>query len=261
MVLIDDAEKEKIKNFFDACNEMIDDRFILSDVKIAKILKCIATSEILYNFFAKCLINFKFQEEFENAKVANKVNGGYFMIPADEQKVIALVFCFLLEVDNQKINLQSFINEYFYNPDGYNISYANFALNMLVPFKNSVLNMLACNEDGSMKEEFVNQVEDEKEDEPIKPQEPMHKQKLLFANLRMSLNELHAAINRDFKIKSYQKEELNIVINALYEAISLENFKLINALIIPLEYSVSKNKNVKNYYEDFKNALVQFYYQ
>ena len=58
-----ETENIKIKNFFDACNEMIQGRFILSDIKISKILKAIANSEVLYNLFAKVLTDFKFKEE------------------------------------------------------------------------------------------------------------------------------------------------------------------------------------------------------
>ena len=36
---ITNEEKPKIKQFFDAVNEMIDGRFILSDIKVANILK------------------------------------------------------------------------------------------------------------------------------------------------------------------------------------------------------------------------------
>ena len=251
-----ETEIVKIKNFFDACNEMIQGRFILSDIKISKILKAIANSQVLYDLFASVLSDFKFKEEFENAKTNNKVNGGYFSIPENDERIIALVFCLLLEVDNQKMNLQNFVNDYFYSPEGYNISYSNFSLSVLVPFKNAVLNLLDCNEDGTYVEE---EEEVEEVEEPETEVEPNHKQKIMFANLTMSLNELLSVINRS-KIDSESKEELNIIINAIFEAIQIENLNIINALIIPLEHMIGKNKQVKFYYNDFKECLVQFYY-
>ena len=78
-----DIEKDKIKNFFASVNEMIGGRFILSDVKVAKVLKNIASSEVLYDMFAKCLVNFNYEAEFSRAKVSNRVNGGYFVMPDD----------------------------------------------------------------------------------------------------------------------------------------------------------------------------------
>lgn len=251
-----ESENIKIKNFFDACNEMIQGRFILSDIKISKILKAIANSEVLYNLFAEVLSDFKFKEEFENAKTPNKVNGGYFAVPEQDEKIVALVFCILLEVDNQKMNLQNFVNDYFYSPEGYNISYSNFSLSVLVPFKNAVLNLLGCNEDGTPIEEEEEEVEPEEEETE---EEPNHKQKILFANLRMSLNELLSVIVKS-KISYEEKEELKIIINALFEAIEMESLIIINALVIPLEHMIGKNKQVKFYYNDFKECLVQFYY-
>lgn len=251
-----ESENIKIKNFFDACNEMIQGRFILSDIKISKILKAIANSEVLYNLFAEVLSDFKFKEEFENAKTPNKVNGGYFAVPEQDEKIVALVFCILLEVDNQKMNLQNFVNDYFYSPEGYNISYSNFSLSVLVPFKNAVLNLLGCNEDGTPIEEEEEEVEPEEEEIE---EEPNHKQKILFANLKMSLNELLSVIVKS-KISYEEKEELKIIINALFEAIEMESLIIINALVIPLEHMIGKNKQVKFYYNDFKECLVQFYY-
>lgn len=251
-----ESENIKIKNFFDACNEMIQGRFILSDIKISKILKAIANSEVLYNLFAEVLSDFKFKEEFENAKTPNKVNGGYFAVPEEDEKIVALVFCILLEVDNQKMNLQNFVNDYFYSPEGYNISYSNFSLSVLVPFKNAVLNLLGCNEDGTPIKEEEEEVEPEEEEIE---EEPNHKQKILFANLKMSLNELLSVIIKS-KISYEEKEELKIIINALFEAIEMESLIIINALVIPLEHMIGKNKQVKFYYNDFKECLVQFYY-
>ena len=216
-----ETENIKIKTFFDACNEMIQGRFILSDIKISKILKAIANSEVLYNLFAEVLSDFKFKEEFENAKTSSKVNGGYFSVPENDEKVIALVFCILLEVDNQKMNLQTFVNDYFYSPEGYNISYSNFALSVLVPFKNAVLNILGCNEDGTLLEEEEEEVLEEDEEE-----EPNTREKILFANLTMSLNELLSVIMRS-KINDEQKEELRIIIEAMFEAIELEHLLML----------------------------------
>ena len=256
-----DNEVAKIKTFFDACDEMIEGRFILSDIKISKILKTIATSEVLYDTVADVLTTFKFKEEFKNAKSPNKVNGGYFVLPQAIDKIVGLVFCILLEVDNQKLNLQNFVNEYFYSPEGYNISYSNFSVNVLVPFKNAFAELLGVNFDGTNAVvETAEEEEPQESDEIVEKQvEPNSKQKILFANLRMSLNELSSVIQRS-KIRDEQKEELRIIIEAIFEAIELENLQIINALIIPLEYMIGKNKNVKFYYNDFKESLVQFYY-
>ncbi len=253
-----EQDKNSLKAFFVACDEMIEGRFILSDIKIARILKSIAKSELLYNLFAKCLLNFNFRRELQNAITDNKVNGGYFVLPTDEKRIIALVFCLLLEVDKGKMNLQSFINENFFSPDGYNISYSNFSINVLVPFKNSVKNLLNVDDDGNTLE----REDDEQQsilEEPA-PIEHTSREMILYANLSKSLNVLYSAVKRDPKLKEEQRQEVIIVMNAIHEAIKLQNLKIINALVIPLEYQIGKIKTLKNYYEDFKGSLVSFYY-
>lgn len=256
-------EKQQLKDFFTACNEMIDGRFILSDIKISKILNAIANSTILYELVAKCMVGFNFKLEFSNAKVGNKVNGGYFVLPTEEKRIIALVFCFLLEVDKNRLNLQNFINENFFSPEGYNISYSNFAINVLVPFKNSVLNLLQVNEDGEPQKIFseetnTNQIVMDGFENDTEEEHP--NQKILYANLMRALNQLYSAVVKEPKLKENTREEVVIVIKAIYEAIKIENIKIINGLVIPLEYLIGNVKPLKAFYTDFKDSLISFYY-
>ena len=269
MAKYSDVEQKNLKNFFAACNEMINGRFILSDIKIQKILNAIANSAVLYELVAKCMVDFNFKNEFRNAKVSNKVNGGYFVLPNDEQKIVALVFCFLIDVDNKRIDLQNFINENFFSSDGYNISYSNFAINVLVPFKTSVANLLGVNELGEdvgsygidvnseqIAMDGFEQVE-ETDSEPDLSKE--NSTKLKYADLLMSLNSLYAAVKKERKLKDETRQELIIIIKAIKEAITMEKLIFINALVIPLEHELTKNRQLKPYYAEFKNSLMAFY--
>lgn len=254
--------QEQIKNFFSACNEMIEGKFILSDLKIQKILKCIAESQVLYDLITKCLINFSFADEIKKAKTSNRVNGGYFNMPQEEHKIIALVFCLFLEVDNKRINLQKFITENFYNPDGYNISYSNFSLVMLVPFKNAIMNLLGCDENGNLidtdddylkenqitMDEVINQNNEEKQNAKIN---------IGFANLHLALTELVNAIKVNSKLKINQKEELLIVSNAIADCIKNKNLKLISALLIAFEYALKNNRAIRPYYNNLLNVFIE----
>lgn len=261
-----DIEKEKLKNFFASVNEMIGGRFILSDVKVAKVLKNIASSEVLYDMFAKCLVNFNYDAEFERAKVSNRVNGGYFVMPEEEDKIVALVFCMLLEIDNQKLNLQSFVTDNFFSADGYNISYSNFALNVLVPFKTCVLNILGVDENGesitkdvdelqanqTSIEDFVDQTE-EVEDESL------HVTKILFSKMRVVLYDMLTILN-EAKFKPTERDELTILFKGMLEAVDIENFKMINAFLVAFEYVIGKNKYFRNDFDNLKNLLADFYF-
>ena len=257
---ITEEERENIIDFYRACNEMIEGRFILSDTKVSNILKSVVKSEILYNLYSACMKDFKFKSVLSRCLAENPANGGYFVMPEDEKEIVAFVTCLLLEVDKKNINLQSFVTENFFSPDGYNISYNNFALTVLVAYKTSVKNLIGVDENGveSEAEDFSqNQVTI---DETIETIETDKNTKILLANLIMNIQELQIAINDDNKIKYNDKEELLIVLKALDRAVHLEELLIINALLVPLEHSLSRNKKLSKLYENLKMLIADIYY-
>ena len=257
MSVIIESEKGKVLEFFDALDEMISGKFILSDVKISKILKIIAGCETLYNLFAKCLIDFNFKQEMKDSIVSKKTNGGFIVLPEDDNKKIAYIFHLFVQVDNKKINFQNSINEYFFNPDGYNFSYANFSRNMLIPFIDAVRNALEIDEGDGYQETNNNKEDEEMEKEYEKNDNA--DLKMLYAKLMVSLSDLYSAVLKDNKIKMEQKEEVYIIVSALNEATRIQNIRIINALIIPLEYVLKKNKKIRPYYNVVQDDLCEIY--
>ncbi|MBQ7352357.1 MAG: hypothetical protein IJW59_05840 [Clostridia bacterium] len=255
-----DEEKQNIVDFFNACNDMIEGRFILSDTKVSNILKSIVKSETLYDLYSRCMNGFRFAHTLEFCKASNPNNGGYFQMPREEKDIVAFVTCLLLEVDKRNINLQTFVTDNFYSADGYNISYNNFALLVLVEYKTAVKNLLGVDDKGNVieTEDFSsNQVSIEETVEEAKANENT---KILFANLMLSIVELQNSINEDSKIKYNEKEELLIVLKALNRAVHIEDLIIINALLVPLERSLSKNKRHKDLYDKLKLLIADIYY-
>lgn len=259
-MIITEEEKLSILEFYKSCNEMIEGRFILSDTKVANILKCIVKSDTLYNLYSVCMKDFKFKCALDRSLASNPANGGYFVMTDDEKEIVAFVTCLLLEVDKKTINLQNFVTENFFSPDGYNVSYNNFALTVLVPYKTAVQHLIGVDENGGTFE-----VEDFSKsqvtiDETMEAIETDKNTKILLANLIMNIQELQNAINEDNKIKYSEKEELLIVLKALNRAVQLEELLIINALLVPLEHSISKNKRLNKLYENLKLLIADIYY-
>ena len=252
------TNQELIADFAHACNELIDGRFILSDIKISKLLATVAESTDIYNVVASCLEGYDFNEAFNTYKSDNFSNGSYFAVPENPKEIIALVFCLLREVKNNHINLQKFIADNFFSAQGYNNSYSNFAITMLTPFKESVLIMLGCNEEG---EQVVEPYEEEAEEEFFEEEEVVSSnyfdngKQALYANVTVALQEVVNAIKLCNKIKLNAKEELLIVANCMAEAINQQNLKLISALCVAFEYALSGNRQVRPSYMQFKNCL------
>lgn len=258
-MIITEEERQNILDFFSACDDMIGGRFLLSDTKVSNILKCIVKSELLYNLYSKCMQGFKFSSALEGAIAENPENGGFFRMIDGDKSIVAFVTCLLLEVDKKNINLQAFVTENFFNSDGYNISYNNFALTVLVAYKNAVKRLLGIDENGNAME--YEESTDEISLEDKEDAEADDSTKLLFANLLMNITELQNTINDDYKLKYSEKEELLIVLKALQRAIQLEELLIINALLVPLEHTLAKNKKCKKTYEQVKILIADIYYK
>ncbi|MBR4124342.1 MAG: hypothetical protein IKR12_02085 [Clostridia bacterium] len=137
MIQVSNEELSKISQFLASCDSMANGKFILADVKITKILNMIASSEELYRYISECMTGFDFVREYHRAEVKNGLNGGVFAVPQEPKKLVAFVFCLLVECDAKRLDFYSFINENFRiasNTD----AYQNFANNLLVPFKDTI---------------------------------------------------------------------------------------------------------------------------
>lgn len=258
--MVTNEEIQNIVDFYKACDEMIEGRFILSDTKVANILKCVVKSTTIYNLYSNCMKDFKFKQVLERSLASNPNNGGYFVMSDDEKEIVAFVTCLLLEVDKQNINLQTFVTENFFSQDGYNISYSNFALTVLVAYKTAVKNLIGVDENGNQDTTEDLSQSQITMDETIDAIETDKNTKILFANLMMSISELNNAINDNHHIKYDEKEELLIVLKALSRAVKLEELLIINALLVPLEHTLSKNKKLKKLYENLKMLIADIYY-
>lgn len=256
-----DDERNDLIDFFNACNEMIEGRFILSDTKVSNILKCVVKSEVLYKLYSDCMNGFKFSRMLEYCIASNPNNGGYFRMPEEEKDIVAFVTCFLLEIDKRNINLQNFVTDNFYSADGYNVSYNNFALLVLIEYKTAVKNLLNIDDEGKSLEEDEDELENQITlEETVEEVKANNNTKILFANLILSIVELQNAINDDVKIKYIDKEEMLIVLKALNRAVHLEELIIINALLIPLERVLGKNKKYKYIYDKLKMLIADIYY-
>lgn len=134
MIKVSNEELSKIAQFVASCDDMINGKFILADVKITKVLNMIASSEELYRYISECMVGFDFAREYHRAEVKNSLNGGSFAVPSDEAKLVAFVFCILVECDAKRLDFYNFINENFGRESKSN-AYNNFASTLLVPFK------------------------------------------------------------------------------------------------------------------------------
>jgi len=130
----------ELDKFLIKCDEIINSKFILADTKISELLNTIADSEMLFNLFQKltCDFNYKaFKDVSLNTSKENE-NRGVLLLPEGTGDKLAFIFCLLIEIDNKKIDLNKFLQCYFYEDGSYFESYYVFCNGIIKPFKNLV---------------------------------------------------------------------------------------------------------------------------
>ncbi len=124
--------KEEIERFLEACDELINCKFLVAEYKIAKLLKAIASSSDICDLISDCLSSYNRDREFARTYVQDSHGQFVCLMPTEEYKIVALVFCTLADIDNKKIDFTDFIKRFF---GGVENPYQNFVETMIVPFK------------------------------------------------------------------------------------------------------------------------------
>lgn len=148
--------------FTDSVNKLIEGQLILVDKHIASVLKCVATSPILYKNLGVTLKTMSYSTEFSRARVTWTKSDGVvesrLKLPVDRNRLFAFVVCLLTEVDSGRRNFLDFLKEY-YNDSDSNAAYLKFANEVLKPFKRAGENILHTIDPESLNREFFEQAE------------------------------------------------------------------------------------------------------
>ena len=191
--------------------------------------------------------DFSFEKELSRAEVKNRFNNGEFKMPTEPQKIVAFVFCLLVECDAKRIDFYGFINENFVKNKDIS-EYTNFANTVIVPFKNVII-------DYFYSEEPQEEVEEEIIEEEIEPNIVND----IYSNLTVSLNEMLDNIALDRRIKSHDKENLTYIINNIIYSMKYKDMNIINAFISVLDILADKYVSIRLPLKDIKSELLNYY--
>lgn len=212
-IMTDDPSK--ITEFSSACDDMLNTQYILVQGRISAILKTIATSKILYNFFDRILQNFDYKETAKNCTSVSEMR---IKLPNSPQEIAAFVFCVLLDIDKQNIELIDFLQ--FFGGNDLNQSYKNFLKEFITPFKDSVL--LALNE----------QQQKQQQQQQIIDKENQRKQMEL--NFERYMSTFIERIKSDTGLSPATKDDLILLCNKFIEAVKSDDYKASNNLFTKL---------------------------
>lgn len=275
-------EKNLIMNVILSCNEMIDGKFILADSKISKILKDITESKEVYNLLSECMANFNFEREFIRAKIKLPTKPGYFKMPDEKYKILPMVFCILVDISKHKIDFQTFLRDYFSVEDGKISEYENFANEVIKPFRNAISDMFELplvieeriqkiqkndplqNRKERMEEQ--KRIEQEQKEREMEEQtntqveeQPKEEKLEIFDDITKIVNEIIATIQYDYHLKPDQKDNATIILKGIKRACELQDFTLLNALLIGFDFVGGGIKSIRFIYRELKETIADFY--
>ena len=224
------VQSNEISVFIQACDKMIDSKYILVDKRIADVLKSIAECKPVYNLIAECMINFNFDKLFKNATMENE-----FVLPEDPKDLVAFVFCLFNCLDDKKININDLLMR-FYSKDKQASSYTQFNKHVTMNFRNAVYFLLV----GETIDEI--KISEEKSD----MSDYMSVDKHIVDRLLFLVKDLKDYVSGLKKIKgsNLTKSELITVVLGLHTEVLNNNARSFKALLLGVKAGIGSDKEL-----------------
>ncbi len=264
---MENINENEVKDFLKACNDFINGKFILAEVKLSKVLQEIAKSKDVYNVIAECLNGYDFEREFARSRANNLVGGSNFRLPIESHKIIPLVFCLLVEIDRKRIDFNYFLKTQFSHAETQKEEYDAFITTVMVPFRDAFKNMFGIDtvEEQKLPETEVNVLDKPKIDKPTieKPEintiEELEEEDI--NDFFISIKKLASSIIIKLEnIKNKQnKEAIKIYAEGLKEAASIKNFNILNAFVYALNAESKKEKAIKANVNEINNLYFTYF--
>lgn len=160
----------EVKNFINLCDELISTKLLFADKKINYLLEAVASTPEVYELLSDCMNSFNKEREFEKAFTKDAQGNKIFVMPKEEYKVLALVFCLLADIGKGKLQFNQLILDYF-SEDG-RLDGTKFMQTVIVPFKNLISEAFGIKEDQADIEQPEKEIlMSEVEEEELSPQQ------------------------------------------------------------------------------------------
>lgn len=124
--------RSEIDKFLEACDDLLNCKFLVAEYKIQRLLQQLASASDVCSLVGECLEQFNRDREFAKTFVQDGQGDFVCLMPSEEYKVIALVFCTLVDIENKKIDFVDFIKRFFGREEN---PFKAFLDTMIVPFK------------------------------------------------------------------------------------------------------------------------------
>ena len=213
---------EDLAGFKAAADELMSSKYILAEKRISDLLKTIATNSELLDLFRTALSGYNYSVEGKPKLV----------LPKNQARKIAYIFCLLMEFDTGKRSLKDFLDTYYYMPQP-NASLALWTKDMITVFKD-VTEYL-----------YVNGIETLLDNEEIDYS--------LRRQVGEILENMNALLVRSSSVGADTKRDLFVILSAVENSLTPNKADVLKALIIGLEH-VARETEI---YQSFAPYLIE----
>lgn len=129
------SNNENVEKFLASMDELISCKYLVAEYKIQKALQDLANCDDACKLIGECLEQFNREREFSKTFIHDGQGDFICSMPEEEYKVIALVFCTLIDIDNKKIDFTDFVKRFFGRDEN---AFKAFVSTMIIPFRNLI---------------------------------------------------------------------------------------------------------------------------
>ncbi len=237
------STKEQALLFLEKCDELKKCKFIMATSKIKDILKCIVNSPDLYRLFETVTKDFSYPEYKKKCLVTTDdgiMRKSCVVLPQTVGQRLAFIFCLLVEIDKDTINLNDFLQIYFREDGSYFASYQSFCKNII----------------GSL-EDLIRQVFKEQLALPEPRAEISPSRGNLLSEISLATEEEKRFVSGS-ALPDEDKENGLKILDALFFAVRDRDVGRIDALICGYNYFVLYNKCVSDGIASLIETLGEF---
>lgn len=255
--------KEQITDFLGKCEEVKNCKFIMATTRIKDLLKSIVNSPELYELFNTVAANFDYNAAKQQAFL--EVDSAFYgnsriVLPDTVGDRLAFIFCLLVEIDRNDVNLNVFLQKFYPKDGSYYASYHLFCDEVIGSLENIICDIYSKElaevepimiEAAPAVEELPETVETDEADDA----------KAMDSDTIMLLNAVSIMIvsERDNIEASVLEEDEklagSIILNALLEAVKNGDATMIQALTCGYNYFAQQNQFISQTFNELFEAL------
>lgn len=226
---------QEVENVLNACDDLLSCKFLVAEYKITKVLKAIASSSDVCSLISECLESYNRDREFARTFIQDGHGQFACIMPTEEFKIVALVFCTLADIDNKKIDFTEFVKTYFGKEEN---AFEGFLGTMIVPFRDLLAEAFGFTKLTEQDEPAKQESSDDFDDEDYE-EENQDKFEVAVKIAVQILSELEECRF------SRQIEDIHNIASSIVKTSSLRDETVLKALTASLKYAGKGIKQIK----------------